>query len=64
MGAQRGLSCGSAFILRRRDLPFTSPKQSSRLGLSFLVLAILPKQKGYLPIDKQLLSIPSEHLAY
>lgn len=40
------------------------PKQPRRLKLSFVELAILPKQKERLPIDKQLLSIPSEHLAY
>jgi len=34
------------------------------LKLSFVELAILPKQMECLPIDKQLLSIPSEHLAY
>ncbi|BCA27385.1 hypothetical protein PtoMrB4_13620 [Metapseudomonas otitidis] len=40
------------------------PKQYGTLKLGFVELAILPKQMGCLPIDKKLLSIPSEHLAY
>jgi hypothetical protein len=65
IGAQRvwGPSCGSAFIWRRCDLPFI-PHQSRKLELSSVELASLLEQKGCLPIDKQLLSIPSEHLAY
>ncbi|BBT15302.1 hypothetical protein WP8S17C03_13510 [Metapseudomonas otitidis] len=40
------------------------PEKSRKLDQCFVELAILPKQKGCPPIDKQLLSIPSEHLAY
>lgn len=46
------------------DVACHIPKQPRRLKLRFVELAILLEQKDCLPIDKQLLSIPSEHLAY
>lgn len=46
------------------DLPFIPPKQSRKLELSSVELAILLEQKGCLFTDKQFLSMPGEHLAY